>query len=377
MIKNGHDNVEMIAVDGGPNGGKSSGMSYIAAFLSSNGYAVVSTPEAASEVMMRGVRPTSFHDSRVFQRMIMKRVLDNEELFGYGVSELARNTEKNKGFLLCDRGVMSALAYVRDRKMFEQLLQEHDLTMENVRHKRYAQVIHLRSTACGLQKLYEKTRKNNPVRTESAKQARELDQRIINAWEGHHDLTIIGNEYDSFEDKLERAVGAIAHRIGLPTPLNIEKKYLVDSNTDLILPKNATVAHIRQFYLKDDLYVREMRFSQGTTLYFKTVKSCTASQRRFKSEQIIDHKEFTEILLMNTARVIPYLEKERYFFAQNGQYYRLDRFLSIKEPLVILEVQPSSAQQKIILPSFLKITEEVTNNPAYYNYFIAQRQARR
>ncbi len=374
MAEKKFDNVEMIVVDGGPNGGKSSGMSCVAAFLSSNGYAVASTPEAASEVMMRGMRQTSFDDQLVFQRMIMKRVLDNEELFGYGVSELARNTEKGKGFLLCDRGVMSALAYMKDRKMFERLLQEHDLTVEGVRHKRYAQVIHLRSTACGLQKLYEKTRKNNPVRTENAKQARDLDQRIINAWEGHHDLTIICNASDSFEDKMEMAVGAIAHRIGLPTPLNIEKKYLVD-NADLILPKNATVANIRQFYLKDDLYVREMRFSHGTTLYFKTIKSCTASERRFKSEQIIDQKEFTEILLMNTARVIPYLEKERYFFAQNGQYYRLDRFLSMKEQLVVLEVQPSSAQQKIILPSFLKIKEEVTNNPIYYNYFIAQRQA--
>ena len=375
MVKK-FDNVDMIVVDGGPNGGKSSGMSCIAAFLSSNGYPVASTPEAASEVMMQGMRQKSFDDPKIFQRMIMKRVMDNEELFGYGVSELARKTEKGKGFLLCDRGIMSALAYMKDHKMFEQLLREHDLTMEGVRHKRYAQIVHLRSTACGLPKLYEKTRKNNPVRTENAKQARALDQRIINAWEGHHDLTIIHNTNDAFDAKMEMAVGAIAHRIGLPTPLNIEKKYLVD-NADVILPKNATVAYIRQFYLKDDLYVREMRFSQGTTLYFKTVKSCTASQRRFKSEQIIDHKEFTEILLMNTARVIPYLEKERYFFAQNGQYYRLDRFLSMIEPLVILEVQPTSAQQKIVLPSSLKIMEEVTDNPAYYNYFIAQRQARR
>lgn len=376
MIEKAYDNVEMIAIDGGPNGGKSSGMSRIAAFLSSNGYAVVSTPEAASEIMMHGMRPTSFHDPRVFQRMIMKRVLDNENLFGYGASELARNTQKGKGFLLCDRGIMSALAYMRDHKMFEQLLQEYALTMEEVRHKRYAQIIHLRSTACGLPKLYEQTRKNNPVRTESAKQARELDQRIVRAWEGHHDLTIVGNESHSFEDKLEMAVGAIAHRIGLPTPLNIEQKYLVDS-TDMILPKTAIVAYIRQFYLKDDLYVREMRFSHGTTLYFKTIKSCTASQRRFKSEQIISCEEFTETLLMNASRVIPSLEKERFFFAQNGQYYRLDRFLSMKEPLAILEVQPSSVQKKIILPPFLKITREVTNDPMYYNYFIAQRHVSR
>lgn len=371
------ENVEFIVGDGGPNGGKSSGLSRIAEFISANGYPVVTTPEAATEIMMRGITPKSFSDPLDFQRMVIKRMLDNEEIFGFGAQRLMQSSSRKRAFVLCDRGLMSAKAYMRDPSRLQKLFMEFGLDEERVRNERYAQVIHLCSTACGLPQLYEQTRACNPVRTETVEQARKLDKKLVDAWSGHHDLTIVRNDTSSFEEKLHVAVGAIARRIGLPTPLNIERKFLVDGCEHVVLPKKIVQAHIRQFYIKDDLYAREMRFSGGTTLYFKTEKTCTASAARFKSEKIITHAQFAELLAVHASRAVPFVEKDRYFFSYHDQYYRLDRFHSTEQPLMILEVQPTSIGSAIEIPSFISVNKEVTDDPMYYNYFIAQRSLRR
>lgn len=369
-------NVDQIVLDGGPNGGKSSGMSCIASFLNAAGYPVVSTPEAASEILVRGITPQSLGDLFEFQCIIMQRILDNERLFGQVAQKQALASPKKKAFLLCDRGLMSVGAYLRSDKKFDMLLRHFDLSVEAARNQRYAQVVHLRSTACGLEDVYRQTRKNNPVRTENIQQARALDNRIIAMWEGHHDLVIIGNENNDFSHKMNIAIGAIARRVGLPSPINIERKFLIDAHT-MCLPAGSVTAAIRQFYVRDNLYLREMRFNNGVTIYFKTVKSCAASERRFKSEEIVDRITFADILSENATRVVPVLEKERTFFVYNGQYFRIDRFLSTAKPLVIAEVQPTDMCDDIAFPTCVEVIKEVTNDPLYYNYFIAQSSAQK
>ncbi len=266
-------NVYMICIDGGPNGGKSTGKSAIAKYLTSMGYAVVTTPEAATDLMMQGVHPSMCDDALIFQDLVFNRTVDNEKFFMLAVQMMENKSLRKKSVMICDRGLMSGKAYTSHGD-FTRLLGMHGFTENSARNARYDLVIHMCSTACGVEDVYEATRKNNPVRVENVQEARLLDAKTIQAWIGHRDLEIITNEYDSFEEKINAVIGVIAKRLGLPMPIGEERKYLV-ADIAFSFPENTVHAVIRQYYLGEKKYIREMRFACGTVMYFFVEKDAT------------------------------------------------------------------------------------------------------
>lgn len=66
---------------------------------------------------------------------------------------------------------------------------------------RYDLVIHLVSTAHGAESVYEQEFTNNPARTETAQEARELDDKVFVCWSKHSNHLRLDNS-TSFEAKI-------------------------------------------------------------------------------------------------------------------------------------------------------------------------------
>ena len=355
-----------ICFDGGPCAGKSTGLSAIAEYLVSMGYIALTTPESATELMSHGV---NVQDNRIFQKLVLRRTLDNENYFSDVAHALMTQTECKGAVVLCDRGAMSGKAYMSNPDEFINILAEFGLEEVTARNQRYELVIHMCSSACGREEIYEANRRNNPTRRESVKEAKLQDAKTIEAWTGHHDLAIVDNASDSFHGKLNTVIGVVARKFGMPTPCNEERKYLV--RPDFTIPVNAVKTYIRQLYLGPEEYVRSMSYDCGNILYFHTQKQCIPSATRSKVEKMLSQKEYV-LLVQGLNRDMPYIEKNRYFFVYESQYFRLDvfRFAGSRQ-LTLLEVQPTTMQKDVVLPPFLPVIKEVTDDLHYYNYHIA------
>lgn len=121
-----------------------------------------------------------------------------------------------KVVILCDRGVMDGMAYTDDN-VWQALLDETGWSTIQLRDRRYEAVIHMVTSADGAVKFY--TSENNEARYETVDQAKDLDKKLINAWVGHPQFSIIDNvESSGFQNKIKRCNDAVFKVIGLPTP---------------------------------------------------------------------------------------------------------------------------------------------------------------
>jgi hypothetical protein len=112
---------------------------------------------------------------------------------------VARSTGRPSVVVL-DRGLLDIPAYLPRENWLEMLGQMGGYT-EAQFAARYDLVIHLVSTAHGAEEIYEKEFNNNPARTETAQEARELDDKVFDCWSIHpHHLRL--NNSGSFESKI-------------------------------------------------------------------------------------------------------------------------------------------------------------------------------
>ncbi|MEK7468599.1 MAG: ATP-binding protein [Planctomycetota bacterium] len=183
----------LVVLTGGPGAGKTAVLEVIRKHFCQH---VAVLPEAASILFGGGFpRQEGVAARRAAQRAIARVQMELERL----------HLEEGKAAVaLCDRGVLDALAYWPG--------DEADLwrdlgTTREAQLRRYAAVIHLRVPGDG-----EGYGHSNPLRTETAHQAAEIDQRIAAAWKGHPRLTEIASTRD-FLEKLHRSVTAIREEV--------------------------------------------------------------------------------------------------------------------------------------------------------------------
>jgi hypothetical protein len=86
-----------------------------------------------------------------------------------------------KAVVICDRGAMDPSAYM-PRTEWLKLLQELHLDEAALRDHRYDCVVHMVSAANGAETFYNKD--TNSVRSEDVLMARDIDSKILNAWNG-------------------------------------------------------------------------------------------------------------------------------------------------------------------------------------------------
>lgn len=359
-------NIKNIVLTGGPCAGKTTALARIIRYFTYRGYVVYTQPEAATLFNQSGVNFLTEDKGLFFEseKQLISFQLHTEECF----RKMAEKADK-PAIIVYDRGVMDVAAYM-GRDMWQALLDEMGLNDVEVRDKRYDAVLHLCTAAKGAEKFYACD--NNSSRTENIEQAVILDDKIIKAWTGHPHLRVIPNK-GSFEDKLNDVITEISAVLGIPEPIEMERKFLVDVIGDF--PENCEM-EIFQTYLVErngeEPRIRK-RGENGHYVYFLTTKKHLESNQRVEVERQITPAEY--INLMNSANPDKMtIHKLRRCFVWDNRYYELDTFVSPKLPHCLLEIEDVAKDEAISFPPILKVIEEVTDNPDYYNSNISKRK---
>ncbi|MDO8520500.1 MAG: AAA family ATPase [bacterium] len=363
--------VQKLALTGGPGGGKTKLQKFIVKKATAIGYHVLVVPEAATELMNVGLSP---HGSRTnllnFQRAVLKKTLfceqvREQELLASGLQKL---------LLVCDRGMPDIGAYVSDEDA-RLLLQEYGFAHPALaRDSCYDAVLHMRTAALGADQHY--SNKSNKQRSEDLEGARALDQRTMNAWLGHEHLAVVGNTYGSFRGKLEAGWRAARRLLGIPVPLEIEKKFLVEPLNFSALGIPNAVIDVEQYYLLlPEGGGKECRVRSwgegGVATYTLTQKREIAPDVREEREERISEMVFAHYTKYQKSGTVP-IQKRRTCFVYNDQYFMYDEFLTGRPGLTMLEIEVESPKSVVDLPPFVAVREDVSRNREYFNSTIAR-----
>lgn len=362
-----------IAITGGPCAGKSTSLAYLKEKLSDFGFKVYTIPEISTLAILGGFNP---RESKSVEDLffIIKAIFNTQYQFEKIWEEYGgKIIEPRKVVILCDRGIMDVKAYIPNEYagLFDEIAGEVGTNIVKLRDS-YDGVIHLVTVADGAEQFY--TLENNNARTSTLEQARYLDRMTRECWLGHSRLRIIDNSTE-FEGKIKKTLSAICQIIGTPTPMEVERKFLVKDIDIGRLPPYQKI-EIEQFYLtsenNEEIRLRR-RGQNGSFVYFLTKKIKTDNPRvRQETEKIISFKEYSELLAQKDKTKNPII-KERICFLYKNQYFELDIF---KEPLyckemMVLEIELTQENQEIEIPPFVSIEKEVTEDPQFSNSNLA------
>ncbi len=362
--------IKRIVLTGGPCAGKTTALVRIIEHFSSRGFKVFTVPEV----------PTMFTQSG------MDYLTKNKEFFYEGEKatleiQLALEDKflrmaqacTEPCVIVCDRGTMDISAYMQP-ELWEQLCKDVGYTTPQLRDDRYDAVLHLVSAADGAEQFY--TTSNNASRNETADEAglaiaRMLDKKVIGAWAGHSHLRVINNQED-FNRKLNRVLKEISHVLGLPQPIEEERKYMVEVVGEM---PDCIESEITQTYLTAEpgAEVRLRRRGwQGKFVNVLTTKKKISDTEQLETERQVSNNIYRSLL----QQADPYrktIRKNRKSFIWKGQYFELDTYLEPVKGLMILETKGIANHEDVNFPPFIKVKEDITGKTQYYNYNIALR----
>lgn len=170
-------------------------------------------------------------------------------------------------------------------------------------------------------------------------------------------------------------------------PLEIERKFLIKTpltiqNMRLVWLDAISVDHIYQFYLHSEKGVtRRLRsirpYSSPPKMksykYIYTVKTNIAPGINEEDEKEVSLDEYEELAhRSNVDNSKAAIYKTRYTFEYENQVFELDVFEKELEGLALLEIELDSMEDKVILPPFLNVVKEVTEDKRYRNSRIAK-----
>ena len=356
-----------IVITGGPCAGKTTAMSWIQNAFTKLGYAVLFVDETATQLITGGAAPWLSTSNRDFQLRLLRLQQAKEKAF----SEIGMTMKANKILVVCDRAAMDNCAYMTDQE-FGWVMKQMNTSKIALRDQ-YDAVFHLVTAAKGAEKYY--TLANNQARTETAEQAAALDDKLIAAWTGHPHFRIIDNS-TGFEEKMRRLIKEITSFLGEPTPMEIERKYLIVRPCLQALEKlpNCEKVDIVQTYLKSGDPGEERRIRQrgsgGSYIYFMTRKKKADGIRRVEIEERLSQEEYIS-LLVEADPAYRTIHKQRYCLSENGLYYEIDIYPEWKDK-AIMEIELHSEDQEVVFPEEIDVIREVTGDPAYSNHELAR-----
>ena len=351
-----HRNIPKIVITGGPCGGKTTALAKIVAWCLEHGFYPLLSPEAATLLMESGIE----RDHPRFQEFIWRETQHAMQL------RLEAALLYKNPVLIFDRAFADSLAYMSTDGA-KQLMDEFGFTIKDVRDQ-FSGVIFLRTAANGAAEHY--TTENNAKRSESAEEACATDWRTEMAWTGTPHLHLIENvPGQTFDQKINRALQALARTLGVPEPLEIERKFLIHDPQSIILPESATPITIIQHYLVGNGSNERVRArgQDDNYLYFHTIKEEVAPGTFIETERHISRQEYDDLIVRRDYGRQPII-KTRNCFSYNGRYCELDVFHGRREGLVMLEIEVASMDETVSVPPYLGEYTEVTGKREYSNY---------
>ncbi len=360
-------NIHRIVLTGGPCAGKTTAFARIDAELTNLGYKVFFVPETFTEMYSGGIKLLEYPNVE-FQNMLFRLQSFKEDIY----DEAAEKCEEENVVIMYDRGLIDGLAYSDIDDVAE--IFKRNQTFYNRLMNKYDAVIHMVTAANGAEEAYIANKESNPARHEDLEDARKADQALQNSWTGHPHLRIVDNSTD-FNTKINRVLAEIFAILGKPTPLEIEKKFLVKkpSITEISLFTKVSEQQIIQTYLCDDGSGLErrirMRGIEGDYTFFYTEKKSIRPGVRVEIERKITEKEYLNYLFETDCQKRQ-IKKTRYCFIYHNLYYELDVYPFWGDK-AILEVELSSEASAYEIPNFITQIKDVTYDSTYSNYQLA------
>ncbi len=361
------DNIRRIVLTGGPCAGKTTALVRIIEHFSNLGFKVFTVPEVPTLYSQGGWSYLTPNKNLYYEGelAILQTQLALEDSF----MRLAQTCTKPT-FIVCDRGTLDISAYI-SKEMWNELCQKCDTSTNELR-RRYDAVLHLVSAADGAEQYY--TVATNATRYEQANEeglqlARDLDKKVNRAWTGHPHLRVINN-HDNFETKINRVLKEISNVLEIPQPIEEERTYIVELTGPL---PDTIESDIVQTYLASDpgSEVRLRRRSwNGEVVNVHKTKKRISQQEVVETERQVSNALY-ESLLQQADPYRATIHKTRHSFIWRGQHFEIDTFHAPVVNLMLLETKGVAQQESVNFPPFLRIIEDVTGNPEYYNYNIA------
>lgn len=357
--------ISKIVITGGPCAGKTTAMSWIQNAFTQKGYKVLFVPETATELISGGVAPWTCGSNLEYQKCQMRLQMEKENVF----VQAAKTMNADKVLIVCDRGAADNKAYMTDEEFAEvaAAVGETEIQLRDS----YDAVFHLVTAAKGAVEFY--TTANNQARTETVEEASALDDKLIAAWTGHPHFRIIDNE-TGFDEKMKRLLAEISSFLGVPQPIEMERKFLI-AYPDLEwleAQPHCEKIDIIQTYLNgpegDEIRVRQ-RGRNGSYIYFETIKRKLDDMRRVEIERRLTQTEYLT-LLMDADTTKRQIRKTRYCLTYDNQYFEIDLYPFWKDQ-GIMEIELCEEDAELNFPAEITIIKEVTDDEAYKNASLA------
>lgn len=359
--------ITKIVITGGPCAGKSTAMSWIQNAFTQKGYTVLFVPETATELITGGIAPWTCRTSTDFQKSLIHMQIEKEKVY----EQAAHNMDADKVLIVCDRGLLDNKAYMNDLE-FTSVIHEFGTNEIDLRDH-YDGIFHLVTAAKGAEEFY--TTANNSARTETPEEAAKMDDKLISAWTGHPHLRVIDNSTD-FEGKMKRLIVEISTLLGVPEPLEIERKFLIEYPDIKWLESNPNCQRVEivQTYLKSEpgseTRIRQ-RGMNGHYVYFLTTKKKISDLKRVEVERRLSQSEYLNYLMQQDTSKHP-IRKDRYCLTYANQYFEIDIYPFWNDKAII-EIELSDENAPIQFPKEIKVIKEVTEDAAYKNAALASR----
>ena len=368
-----------IVLTGGPCAGKSEALSRLTQSLEERGYKVITVPEAATHMILNGIKPCEEINMDEFQDFVLSTQIANEDIFNM----TAKYFNPDKLIVFYDRGILDGCAYADKDTVFKALLDKRNMSFADV-YNRYDAVLHLVTAADGAERFYQwndpskADTGNNAARRESPAEAREKDKKTLDSWIGHPHLRVFDNSTD-FDGKLRRIVEEVFALLGEPTPKEVERKFLIKKPTEEQIAALGCMSctNIIQTYLKKADNVAERRVRQRGTKesgfsFYYTEKTDIAPGIRVENEEKISPSEYLQYLT-EADTSLHQISKIRHCFVYNRQYFEMDVY-PFSDDYAILEIELNDINEPIDFPP-LSFIHEVTDDKRYRNYFLASRMS--
>lgn len=358
------NDIKKIVLTGGPCAGKTTALVRVIEHFSSLGFKVFTIPEVPTMFSQAGMDYLTTNKNLFYEgeKATLEIQLDLEDKF----LKIAGQCDE-PALIICDRGTLDISAYL-EPEMWDEITRRVGVTTAELRD-RYDAVLHLVSAADGAEQFY--TTANNHERTEGLEKARSLDKRIIQAWLSHPHLRVINNHID-FAAKLNRVLKEISNVLGLPQPIEEERKYIVEVTGEI---PNNNISEITQTYLVAEpgcearLRLREW---QGKSVYVLTTKRRTSGNEQVETDRQLSKNLYDSLL----KQADPYrhtIHKTRNSFIWKGQYFEVDCYKEQLQGLIILETKGVGEDETVNFPPFIKVVKDITGCADYYNYNLALR----
>lgn len=194
--------ISKICVTGGPCAGKTTTINLIRNKLAISGYSVAVIEEAATTLFKQGLLTGNESDIEAASRIVKYQLKQEHDV------SLFAHRSHHPVIILCDRSAIEPAAYIGKDKLIE-ILARNGQNFNQLRNS-YDLVIHLNTTAKGAEDFY--TLENNKARTESVSEAREIDDKLLQVWEGHPNRVILDNNC-SFSEKAGKAEALVIEHV--------------------------------------------------------------------------------------------------------------------------------------------------------------------